>query len=127
MSTDIVKRPAHRPPGINPGIAARRKMWKLADKCAEWTDEYVGLLGQVLEGKPIKTYDDEGKLRYTEYPELSDRIEADEKLMNRAYGRPHQAVEVDQTQLSVAKVVHEVRWMSPDPNDRSVVTVPEPD
>jgi hypothetical protein len=33
----------------------------------------------------------------------------------------------DVTTTELKKVVHEVRWMSPDPNDRSVETVPEPD
>ena len=30
-------------------------------------------------------------------------------------------------ETSLKKVVHEVRWLPPDPNDRSVVTIPEPD
>jgi hypothetical protein len=36
---------------------------------------------------------------------------------------------VDQTsrEMTLKKVVHEVRWMPPDPNDRSVETIPEPD
>jgi hypothetical protein len=29
--------------------------------------------------------------------------------------------------MSLKKIIHEVRWMPPDPNDRSAVTIPEPD
>jgi hypothetical protein len=38
-----------------------------------------------------------------------------------------QQVEIDQTTQALTKAVYEVRWMAPDPNDKSVVTVPEPD
>jgi hypothetical protein len=31
------------------------------------------------------------------------------------------------TDVSLNKIIHEVRWMSPDPNDRSNVIEPEPD
>jgi hypothetical protein len=127
MSTEVAKRPPHRPPGINPGISNRRKVWKIAESCAEYTPEYVGLLGKVLRGEPIQSFDVDGNLRYTEYPQIADRIDAGERLMNRAFGRPHQSVEVDQSAVTMTKVIHEVRWLAPDPNDRSVVTVPEPD
>jgi hypothetical protein len=127
MSTEVTKRPAHRPPSINPGIANRRKIWQIAERCAQFTPEYEALLGKVLRGEPIQSFDVDGKLKYTEYPEIADRIDAGERLMNRAFGRPHQSVEVDQSAVTMTKVIHEVRWLPPDPNDRSVVTVPEPD
>jgi len=57
------------------------------------------------------------------------RLAAADRLMDRAYGKPPQAVMMDASsqETSLRKVVHEVRWMLPDPNDRSVVTIPEPD
>jgi hypothetical protein len=49
--------------------------------------------------------------------------------MNRAFGLPVTPIEVDSTStdLQLSKIIHEVRWMSPDPNDRSNVIEPEPD
>jgi hypothetical protein len=38
-----------------------------------------------------------------------------------------QQVSVDQTSVSASKVIHEVRWLPPDPNDHSNVIEPEPD
>jgi hypothetical protein len=56
-------------------------------------------------------------------------MQAADRLMDRAYGRPAVALQVDQTsrEMTLKKVVHEVRWMPPDPADRSVETIPEPD
>jgi hypothetical protein len=45
--------------------------------------------------------------------------------VDRALGRPTQGV--DATLNQETKQILEVRWMPPDPNDRSNVTVPEPD
>jgi hypothetical protein len=57
------------------------------------------------------------------------RMQAADRLMDRAYGRPAVAVQVDQTtrETALKKVIHEIRWLSPDPNDRSNVIEPEPD
>jgi hypothetical protein len=57
------------------------------------------------------------------------RLAAANDLLDRAYGRPAVALQVDQTsrEMALKKVIHEVRWMPPDPNDRSVETIPEPD
>ena len=48
--------------------------------------------------------------------------------MDRAYGRPAIAMNVDQTtrEMSLQKVIHEVRWLNPDPNDHSKEIQPEP-
>jgi hypothetical protein len=108
-------------------IMERLKRWRIAEKCAEYTEEYVELLGAVLRGQPIETRDRNGKLKFTEWPELTDRIEAGERLMNRAFGRPAQQVEIDQTTQAMTKIIYEVKWLPSDPNDKSVVTVPEPD
>jgi hypothetical protein len=113
----------------NPGLTQRRQQYMLSEKCAEFTDETVALWGAVLRGDPIAhTEIREGKkVKVTEYPNLDDRLKAGDRLMDRAFGKPAVAVEVDQTTREMTKVVYEVRWMSPDPNDKSVVTVPEPD
>jgi hypothetical protein len=42
------------------------------------------------------------------------------ECLDRSYGRPAQA----STELK--KVIHEIRWLPPDPNDRSVEAVPQP-
>jgi len=56
-------------------------------------------------------------------------LAAGDRLMDRAFGLPVRPVEVDSTStdVSLKKIIHEVRWMPPDPNDRSVETIPEPD
>jgi hypothetical protein len=51
------------------------------------------------------------------------------QIMSYAIGRPSQQVSVDSqnTELQYTKVVHQVRWLPPDPNDRSREIAPEPD
>jgi hypothetical protein len=43
--------------------------------------------------------------------------------MDRAYGRPPVAMEIDATNRETApqKVIHVVRWLPPDPADKSKV------
>jgi hypothetical protein len=52
-----------------------------------------------------------------------------DRLMNRAYGLPFQSIDVNSLvqEQSLQKVIHEVRWLPPDPNDHSNYTEPEPD
>ena len=52
------------------------------------------------------------------------RLAAANDLLDRAYGKPPQAVVG--TEPARRKIL-EVRWMPPDPNDRSRVIEPEPD
>jgi hypothetical protein len=49
------------------------------------------------------------------------RLAAANDLLDRAYGRPPMAVQVDATTGETApqKVIHVVRWLPPDPNDTS--------
>jgi hypothetical protein len=49
--------------------------------------------------------------------------------MDRAFGKPPQAVMMDAAtnEMSPRKIVHQVSWLPPDPNDHSVLTEPEPD
>jgi hypothetical protein len=55
------------------------------------------------------------------------RLAAANDLLDRAYGRPPVAIDATTREMSLKKIIHEVRWLPPDPNDRSVVTTPEPD
>jgi hypothetical protein len=49
--------------------------------------------------------------------------------MEFAIGRPAMQVSVDANsqELKLTKVIHLVRWLPPDPNDRSIEIAPEPD
>jgi hypothetical protein len=51
------------------------------------------------------------------------RLAAANDLLDRAYGKPPQAVVGTQTRRRIL----EVRWLPPDPNDRSRMIEPEPD
>jgi hypothetical protein len=55
------------------------------------------------------------------------RLAAANDLLDRAYGRPPVAIDATTRETSLKKIIHEVRWLPPDPNDHSVVTEPEPD
>jgi hypothetical protein len=54
-----------------------------------------------------------------------ERLACSEKLMERAFGRPSQSIEANV--LEARKQILEVRWLPPDPNDRSRLIEPEPD
>jgi hypothetical protein len=55
------------------------------------------------------------------------RLAAANDLLDRAYGRPPVAVDATTREMSLKKIIYEVRWLPPDPNDRSRVIAPEPD
>ena len=56
------------------------------------------------------------------------RLAAANDLLDRAYGRPPIAVQVDEmSREPTPKRVIEVRWMPADPNDTSRYIAPEPD
>jgi len=55
------------------------------------------------------------------------RLAAANDLLDRAYGRPPVAIDATTRETSLKKIIHEVRWMPPDPNDRSAYIAPEPD
>jgi hypothetical protein len=50
------------------------------------------------------------------------RLTAANDLLDRAYGRPPIAIDATTREASLKKIIHEVRWLPPDPNDRSTVT-----
>jgi hypothetical protein len=110
----IEKRRVGRPMTTTMGINERVKRYRLQEKCAALTDEVIQLWSSMV--------------RNENCPWVL-RLEAADRLMDRAYGRPAVAVQVDQTtrEMALKKVIHEVRWLPPDPNDHSRVTEPEPD
>jgi hypothetical protein len=55
------------------------------------------------------------------------RLAAANNLLDRAYGRPPVAIDATTRETSLKKIIHEVRWLPPDPNDRSAYIEPEPD
>jgi hypothetical protein len=54
------------------------------------------------------------------------RLAAANDLLDRAYGRAPQAI-VSALETKVRRVIHEVPWLPPDPNDHSRVIEQEPD
>jgi hypothetical protein len=110
----IEKRRVGRPKTTNVGINERMKRYNLAEKCAAFTPQVVALWGEILEDKTL--------------PYIL-RWRAADRLMDGAFGRPAMAMTVDQTsrQMAIKKIIHECRWLPPDPNDRSVYIEPEPD
>jgi hypothetical protein len=95
-------------------LARRLEAFGLMDKCAQTTDKCIRLWESMVDN--------------TECPWIL-RLAASDRLMERAYGLPLRpiALQSDVTTTELKKIVHEVRWMPPDPNDRSTVSVPEPD
>jgi hypothetical protein len=55
------------------------------------------------------------------------RLAAADDLLDRAYGRPPVAIDAATREMSLEKIIHEVRWLPPDPNDHSREIEPEPD
>jgi hypothetical protein len=47
------------------------------------------------------------------------RLAAANDLLDRAYGRPPVAIDATTQDLSLNKIIHEVRWLPPDSNDTS--------
>jgi len=94
-------------------LAERMKRYRLMEKCAEFTDEVIQFHGEMFRNAKVP---------------LVLRMDAGRWLMNRAYGLPFQAVDVSMVsqETAVQKVIHEVRWLNPDRNDRSREIQPEP-
>jgi len=91
------------------GVADRLKRYQLAEKSAKYTEEIIDYYVSVFQGESLPH---------------GLRMEAAERLLNRAYGRPP-VVDVDGNEER-PRVVLEVRWLPPDPNDRSRLIEPEP-
>ena len=121
-------RPRGRPVGsANPGLVDRLKRFQMQERYAQLIDKY----GHEFCERVMSTKAEDGKgpdgrgYAYSFW----EQLEVWKEMHNRAYGRPPMQVEIDQNvqEASIKKVVHEVRWLPPDPNDRSNYTEPEPD
>jgi hypothetical protein len=112
MAQIIAKRPVGRPNGSTMNIMERIKRYKLAEKCAAMMPEIIDFWTSVVRNKRLP---------------LALRLQAADRIMDRAFGRPSVAVQVEQTSREMAVRKIEVRWLPPDPNDRSNRIPPEPD
>ena len=110
----IEKRRVGRPMTTTMGINERVKRYRLQERCAELTDDCIKLWTSMI--------------RNPSCPWVL-RLAAADRLMDRAFGKAPQAVMMDATsqEASLRKIVHEFRWLDPDPNDRSAYIAPEPD
>jgi hypothetical protein len=108
MSEVVAKRPVGRPKGSTMGIMERMKRYQVAERCAEITPEVIDFWTRVVRNENLP---------------IVLRMQAADRLMDRAYGRPPVAMEIDATnqEMSLKKIVHVVRWLPPDPNDTSNV------
>jgi hypothetical protein len=109
MSTDFLNRPASRPKRAVT-IADRAVRLQAATFAASHVPKIMQLWADV--------YQDEKQ-------PINVRLAASDRLVDRALGRPTQAVE--HPEEGEVKRILEVRWLPPDPNDRSRVIEPEPD
>jgi hypothetical protein len=109
MSTDLLNRPPSRP----------RRAVTIADRAvrlqaAAFAASHVPKIMQWW----AELYQDEKQ-------PMSVRIAASDRLVDRALGRSTPAIE--NPEEGEVKRTLIVRWMPPDPNDRSKVIEPEPD
>jgi hypothetical protein len=58
---------------------------------------------------------------------VEQQFMASDRLMDRAFGKAPVVAQVDQNKREMAVRKIEVRWLPPDPNDRSNRIPPEPD
>ena len=110
----VEKRRVGSPKTTMVGLAERIERYRLQEKCAALTDGCIELWSSMVANPNC--------------PWVL-RLEAADRLMDRAYGKPPQAVMMDATsqERSLRKIVHEVSWLPSDPADRSRGTEPEPD
>lgn len=94
-------------------IAERLKRYDIGEKCAKFTIDEVlpWYFSEFLD----KTIDREEKKWFGE------------RIFERGFGKPSQAVQVDQVSSGEQKVIYEIRWLPPDPNDHSKLIEQEPD
>jgi hypothetical protein len=100
---------AGRKPG-DIGMADRIRRYAVAEKAARYADEIISYYAEVFRNQGEDTV---------------VRMAAGKWLWEAAFGKPGQAV--DTTPNQQPKQVLHVRWLPPDPNDRSKVIEPEPD
>jgi hypothetical protein len=91
------------------GMADRIKRYAVAEKAARYADEIIDLYAQVLRNKGEDTL---------------VRMAAGKWLWEAAFGKPGQAADATPNQQPKQVLI---RWLPPDPNDRSKLIEPEPD
>src|SRR5262245_3052260 len=113
VNNNTTRKPG-RPRATMKGLQERLQRYRIAERCAELAPEAIAFWHRIATDKRVP-------LRW--------RFEAWDRLMDRGFGRAPVAIALDATtrEASLKKIVHEVRWLPCDPNDRSVVIEPEPD
>jgi hypothetical protein len=113
MSDFVPKRMVGRPRSTLVGFQERMKRYQVAERCAELTPEIIAFWARVVRNENLP---------------IVLRMQAGDRLMDRAYGRPPVAMEIDATnrEMPPKKVVHIVKWLPPDPSDHSKDIEPEP-
>jgi hypothetical protein len=87
-------------------MVRRLEQFRVMDLCAESAEDAIKFAKSVLNNPKVP---------------IVIRFMAFDRLMNRAFGLPFQAIDVNMLSKSqhVEKVIHEIRWLPPDPNDHS--------
>jgi hypothetical protein len=93
----------------------RLRRYRVMQKVEQYTDEIVALHVDQMRNAAFE----DGK------PNMERRMKAGRWLWEACYGKPGQAIQL-QTAPEVQRTLI-VRWLPPDPNDRSNVIEPEPD
>jgi hypothetical protein len=133
MNNVIVKRPVGRPRGTTVGINERLERYRISERCAEYTDEILACWAKVMRNEPVpvmvngKPLERDGKPVMDRPYTPEQQFMATDRLMDRAYGKAPVVAQVDQNKREMAVRKIEVRWLDPDPNDRSNRIPPEPD
>jgi hypothetical protein len=133
MVAILTKRRVGRPKATAVGVAERIERYYLAEKCAEFTDEVIRFWVSVMRNKPVAVYVDgkplmrNGKQVTEDKYTVEQQFMASDRLMERAYGRPIQVMDVDQNTKEQTIRRIEVRWLPPDPRDTSKHIEQEPD
>jgi hypothetical protein len=109
MSTDFLNRPPSRPKRAVT-IADRAVRLQAAVFCASHVPKILQLYAEWYQDEKLP---------------IADRRAAGDRLLDRALGRPTPAIENPEEGEVQRTLI--VRWMPPDPNDRSKRIEPEPD
>jgi hypothetical protein len=107
------------------GINERLKRYRLSEKCAEFTPEVLAFWAKVLRNEPREVTRDGRKFLVWDYT-TDDQFKAGDRLMDRAYGKPPMAMQIDGRQEQLKEIIYTIRWLPPDRNDHSRVIEPEP-
>ena len=120
------RRKMGRPIGsTHPGLVDRLKRFNVQNDFAVLLDQWGPKFAAEVMGKLAE--DGIGPDGHGWAYTYEQRLETLKLMFDRSYGRPAMQMTVDQTNLSATKIIHEVRWLPEDPNDKSIEIQPEPD